>query len=477
MMTASLSAVGWLALVMALLALWALGTLALSLAGIRGDSGAEAVVNGFVAGVGLLAIVGTLTIISGFRLSISIVYALIVLLSVAAWRRGRLVVARSRLPRDRVALVILVLVALVALTIMAAATRDQLWWDGWAIWAFKARVLVNDGTLPSRFLDPEGPYGFTHLAYPLAQPLTLWWLYRHVGVVVPAIASFQGAIWITLLAILLWSALQRHVGERIAALAGLGLLLFWPMVFYALGGTADVVIALALLGTVIGMVDGMEGDDAAFWRAGSFLLLGIMTKNEGFAIAIVTLVVGGIALWKTRYLVRRSKAPLEGPPHLPGSATGTLLRTLPLALPLAALMPWSLFIRLRGVREQMLDFGMATEVLVERAWLLAVVFSDFLLSMPWLPLPFLAMIGLAALLRTFRHEPAAARALLTGWLVVGCYLAALVVVYLWTPQDIGWLLTTTLPRVLGPLVPVAVYLALRSVGGSGASQTVQARER
>jgi hypothetical protein len=463
-------AMSWLGVFLALLVLWALGALVLSLGGIRAKSGGEAMVSGFVTGVGLLALVGSTVVISGVRLSTMVLYGVILLLSVVAWRRRRFAMLCPRLPGDWVTLVILAAAALLAIALTAAATRDQLWWDGWAIWAFKARVLVTDGTLPSQFLDPEGPYGFTHLSYPLAVPLTLWWLSQHAGDFAPAIASFQGAIWIVLIGVLLCTPHRTHNPHPHPALAGMGVLLFWPLVFYALGGTADVVIALALLGTVIGVVDGMGGDDVAFWRAGSFLLLGILTKNEGLAIAVVTLLVGGFALWTTRNSGKGSEASLEGHSGLPRFARGARYRALPLLVPLIALMPWSLFVRLRGVRERMLDFGMTGGELVERGWLLAVVFSDFLLSRPWLPLPFLTAIGLAALLRTYRHEPRVARALMTGWLVVGCYLTALLVVYIWTPQDIGWLLTTTLPRVLGPFVPAVIYLTLRSVGESEASQ-------
>ncbi len=450
------SVIFWCGSAVALGSLWLLGALVLSLAGVRAEDGGERIVSEFAAGVGLLAVVGTVVVISGFTLTAPAFYGVAIVLALPVWRRRRTVGVSLRLPGDRVARAVIFSAGLVAITIIGVSTQDQLWWDGWAIWAFKARVLFIEGTLPARFVDPAGPYAFTHLSYPLGVPLASWWVYRHAGAAVPALTSLLGAVWMVLLALLLWSALRRHIGERVAALAALGILVFWPLVLYATGGTADVVIALALLGAVIGIVDGIGGDDAALWRSGVFLLLGAMSKNEGTAIAVVALPVAGVALWRVRRPLQRRGLPVGEKTRVPA--------VLPFLLPFVALAPWLIFVRLRGLQEQVVT--VAREAgglgLGERAALLSVVFEKFLLSGPWLPLPCLAAIGVLSLWLSRDRAPAAGRALTAGWVLVAGYLTTLCVVYLLTPQDLIWLLVTTLPRVLGPFVAVVIYLALRS---------------
>ena len=109
----------------------------------------------------------------------------------------------------------------------------------------------------------------------------------------------------------------------LAGTATLGTAAFWPLPYYATGGTADVVVALALLGAVAEIERGftLERTDA-LWRAGLFVALGAMAKNEGLALMVV-------ALAAVAWAVRRD--------------TGRLRRIIPLTVPLLAAAPWLVF--------------------------------------------------------------------------------------------------------------------------------------
>lgn len=303
---------------LALLALWLLGALALSLAGARRDEGLEMLVTDLVAGIIALATLGMTTIALGGRIAVTHVYLLLLLLAtLSLWRRrarrnhGMPRAASKRWqparmgatehdapvplseyapiasspaptpPRDAAgstrghvngsagsgitrntlpARTLLAGACLLLLLLAISASQDRLAWDGWAFWTLKARILFFEGTLPPTALDPEGAYPYAHPDYPLAIPLLDWWLYRHAGTPAPALASLAGVLWFATLTPLVWTALRERVGETTAALATLGTAAFWPLAFYATGGYADIAIALAILGTIIELDRMRPGD-------------------------------------------------------------------------------------------------------------------------------------------------------------------------------------------------------------------------
>jgi hypothetical protein len=427
----------WIGLVAALAALWLLGALALDAARMRSASAPGMVVADLVAGALVVSALGTAMIAVGARLSVVPFYVVLAGLLLVAARRGSIpCVPRLAVPRDGSAIALLAAASATTLAIAVAAVRDRLWWDGWAIWSLKSRVLFLDGTLAHEFLQPGGGYAFAHPEYPLALPILGWWIYSHAGSAAPALSSFMGAVWLALAPLLLWSALREESGERVSALAALGLVSFWPIAFYATGGTADVLVALCLLGAAMELERGFRcGDDGALGRCAAFLALGALTKNEGLAIAVVA---GAVAL----FMVMRSHGRRPG-------------RLLPFALPFIVLAPWWLLTSSLGVREPTVAAA-AAAVFTERIPVLAAGMADILLSGPWLPLPFLAAIGVAAAVAR------RADTLIASWFLVLGYLAAVCTVYLLTPHELVWLMNTSLTRVLSVFVPVVVFLSVRS---------------
>jgi len=461
-----------LAALLAFAALWALGAAALALAGVRARGAPGVLATDFAAGAAILACSGAILIALGLQVSLPVFYTLLVALALAVlWRRrsrraarelpgGSVAAAcpvvqalglRRAFPRDRWAAALLGATAVLLLGIAAAAAFDRLWWDGWAIWALKARVLFLDGTLPRAFLDPAGPWAFTHVDYPLAVPLVHWWVYRHAGAAAPQLASLAGFVWHALIPLLTWGALRERAGERTAAAAALATAAFWPIAFHATGGTADVVIAFALLGAVVELDRALgRGDRAALWRAGVFLALGAAAKNEGLALAVVGLAAGLLAR----------------------GGIGRARRLPALLLPLAVAAPWLLFSRANGLESDVLAGWPGTEAAARRAWQLAGGLLRQFTGTPWQPAAALAVVGVIAAAR--RRDPG----LTAGWLLLGGYAAALCGVYIIAPHDLAWLMATSLPRTFGALVPATLFLALAGAApapAATATSTADAR--
>ena len=433
-------------------AIWLLGALALSTLGLRPDRGVSAVVIDYVAGAVIVAFLGVLMVVLGFRLTPAPAYVLLFGFAIAAGAQRRWLQLRPAWPRDPVAIALLVLAALVVVVLMLSAARDRLWWDGWAIWLFKARILFLEGTIPAHVLDPRAIYRFTNPDYPLGAPLLSWWLFAHAGAIVPGLASIAGALWFAAIPVLMFSGLRGRTGPRVAAVAALACAAFWPLPFFAAGGTPDIAIAVALLGAVIHLERGFRtGRGVQFWRAGLFLALGSLHKHEGLALAIVAavVVVGAMALQRRWHR----------------AALGALL------LPFVALAPWSIFSHSLGLRTQVMlqvasmapGAAAASEgILARNVRLMAAGWVDLLRLAIWLPLPFLALAGGVAALRR------RAVGVLVAWGVVAGYAGAVKFAYIMIPDANGlaWLLATSFPRVFAALVPALVFTALISVSSS-----------
>lgn len=430
----------WIALValVAFGALWLLGALVLAFSGLRDRRDVDRCVLDLAVGTSLASAVGMATLALGGRLSLIPTYALLVALAAWAIRRRRAVWPRPVPPRDRRARALLLGTGALSGLIVLTSFRDLLWWDGWAIWGFKARVLFEAGTLPAPLLDPAGAYAFTHPEYPLGLPIVVWWIFRHAGATSPELISLAGSFWFACLPLLVWAGLRSRVGEVVAAAAALGVTAFWPLAFYARGGTADVLMAVALLGAVVELERGGR-DPSGLWGAGAFLTLGAVAKNEGLALALVALGAGVIARVRL------------GPDRL---------RIAPLLLPFAALAPWLIFTRALGLHPDVVHLSASWASVLDRIPLLLSALIAVGSSPPWLPVSVLALVGC---LGASRHRELG---LNLAWAVLAGYWATICAVYLTAPHDARWLFLTSLPRVGATLVPAVVYLSL--LGACGA---------
>jgi hypothetical protein len=422
----------------ALLAVWFAGACLLGLVGARDTRSPAGLVADFAAGGALLGFVGTVSVAAGIGVSWLTLYGPLALLATGAVLRRCRPLLRIRLPGDRPARALLLLAVAGLIVLGIGALGDLLWWDGWAIWAFKAKVLFVTGTLPPSFFDPSGPYVATNLHYPLAVPLLSWWTYLHAGASDPALVSLVGAVWFALLVLLVWGSLSDSGAPRLAAGAALGVTAFWPISSYALGGTADVVIAIVLLGSIVEMgrarTDGGAGPAV---RLAAYLSLGVLAKSEGLAIAAIVAATGLPMLWL--------------------SGGGKSLRMLGAAIvPLLVYLPWHLF----TIGQELTSAAVGTrsaQPWQERANVLRIVTEQLISEPIWMPV---CLLGLGGLALAARRRDAA---VLTGWAVLVAYVGAVIAVYLRTDADIVWLVATSYARVMAVVVPAAVVLSLAAV--------------
>jgi hypothetical protein len=376
------------------------------------------------AGVVVVASVGTFGVVLGTERSAAAIFGIGCAAALYLLRAGWSLQAER--PRPGVERRLLLLTGGAWSLLLLFAAGDRLSWDGWAIWTFKARVLAYERTLPESFLT-DGRYAFSHPDYPLALPVLQWWMGLH-GPTLPIAASMTGALLVGALAALMWSAVRERCGERVATFAALGTILFWPVVFYAVGGTADVLMALAFLGAVTSLAaPGGRG------RAAVFLALGALSKNEGLALAAVALVATAAVDLRHHRLTLRSIAPLFAP--------------------LLVALPWLAHTRSLGLGAgHLAGAGEGYSLAVRLPVLLGGV-ADVLTSPLWLPVTALGVAGMLAGLarREGTGDPAA-------WVALG-YACVLAAVYARTPYDLVWLMETSLERVTGTLVPGLVYLS------------------
>lgn len=433
---------------LALLPLWALGHLARRALGLHRNALAD-VIDDFVCGVVVLGLIGTVLVIAG-RLAVWPVYLALALAWVLARRNrtprasqgrddpaGRHQWWRGTAPRGLGVWASLA-AALVMGVLVVTALTDRLTWDGWAFWTLRAKILLLEGGFPPVVFQKPGPLDFAHPEYPLLVPLVDWWMFAHAGAPMPALASAAGGLWLAALVGLLWTELRPRTDLLTAGLAALGLALFRPIGEHATGGMAEVVMALALLGTVVSLRSATsEGGQEDWVRAALYLSLGALAKNEGTAAAVAVLI--GVAIWA---LPRRHRLPMSA---------ATLL------VPLALGVGWQLYARSLGLGVEQIGDASTVGDLMDRLILIAGAVLRLSVYRSWGPAVLLIALGYGVWVVRREAGPA-------FWLLP-IYLAMAMAVYLSTQLDLAWLLDTSLDRVVSHTVPAGVFLALVAMAG------------
>ncbi len=351
----------------------------------------------------------------------------LVLVAVAS-RRWRIPVAA---PAGRLELAALAAVAAVSLALVAMAPlRPVPGWDAVAIWSLKAKAVAAFGGYDNPvFLSAY--YGFSHQDYPpvlsawlslgrsLGGDLTVSWVGQWM-------LAWLGA-WVTTAAVLL-AARWRAV----AALVVLSFVLAPTVVRQLPMGYADAPAALLLL---VGAVLLLQ-DERPTWAAALLLATAALVKNEATVFA-GSLLVGSLA---TSALRRRAATCL--------------------AAVVVAVAPWLVFTRLHGIANDTvtpatLSPGRALHLAGARLpTILASVGGELLPASAWA----LTVVAVVVLLAVYpwRGVPVAGAAL--AWV-------AMVAVYVITPMDLHWHLSSSADRVV--LGPMALTIAMAAAAAAG----------
>jgi hypothetical protein len=381
-----------------------------------------------VLGLTVVAALGTLQVMIGSPVARWPVYAVLIIAAAAVLAGPAPAAAASGASRERVVTLLLLVAAVGVCWPLWVAQHDVLWWDGWAIW---------EGTLPSAMLAVPGPYDYAHPHYPIGVPLVTAWTYAHVGAASGVVASTVGALWFAVLVGYAWEILRRRVPAVSAALATAAIAWLDPVASHAVGGTAEVAMTIALLG-VVDAVTAPPDDTRAVWRGGTALLLGVLAKQEGLALAIIA--GGALALtWRA------------SPRTAAWRWAGATL------VPLVVWLCWQATVAQASASRLLPAQSVSWSSLGTRITDVLIVSGTLLTDGWWWPVCLLATAGLV---RTAR---AGLRWLGAGWVVVVGYLLALVAVYLVTSYDHVWLLRTSFVRVMSVTLPSLVVLSLCAV--------------
>jgi hypothetical protein len=332
--------------------------------------------------------------------------------------------------------------ALLGQATSAFAARPLKEWDGWAIWATKAKALYEFG----------GVYDPVFSSYePVAHPVLLPAL-EAIGF--RAMGAFDGTlIHVQLIGLAFgfaaaqWSLVGDRVPAAVLGMSQLALLSATPVLTQLSTNLADVPLAFFFaLGVVSLGRFVLAGEGWTLVAAALFLGAAMLTKSEGLLFAAAAFLAAAAVLAAAREWRRLG--------HLAMSAAAAF----------AILVPWRIYLAANDLRnsEYRLSDALDPGYLADRSERVRPAVSrlwDQLWSAEWgvLPLVALAAIAAGALARRYRL---AAFALLWPLLAFG----GLVLVYWISVVPVELTLTWTAERVVVSLVVGAAALAPLLVG-------------
>ena len=211
------------------------------------------------------------------------------------WRRRRITPVLGERPGVLGGVLFVLGLGLLVKATAAFAVRPLIEWDGWAIWAMKARALYDFGGAQHDVFT-TAPYA------PLQHPLLLPAL-EATGL--RAIGSYDGALIHLQLALLtlgfaagLWTLLRERVGAPLAGVAVFAIVAADSVLRQLAGNLADIPLALFVaLGLVCLGRWVLEADRGLLALAALFLGAATLTKPEGLLFAAAALVAAAVA-WR-----------------------------------------------------------------------------------------------------------------------------------------------------------------------------------
>lgn len=274
----------------------------------RATTYADALI-GLPLGIAVVMLVGGYAAILGF----AVTPTLITLLAVAAAILGGWHLSRRRSASDETetetgwswverlagaGLAIAIAWVLIA-TARAMAVKPVVEWDGWVLWATKARVLYEHPSDGATILQP-GFYGAP--SYPLGMPALEATTMRAVGHFDSALVDLQLLALVAAAIVGIWVLLRRFAHPVVIGLALLATLASSQLAYQLTTNYADVPLAfLTAVGVVAGGVWLTAGAEGRTWMLvcfSVFLAAAAWTKNEGLLFAtaaVVALLAASVA--------------------------------------------------------------------------------------------------------------------------------------------------------------------------------------
>jgi len=418
----------------------------------------------FVLGVFAVGSVGTLLLLAGrFDLAETALYV-----TTAAAAATIVVLWRTKLlPRvdvtKRDLIVLVVLAALFVPLLLAPAYTHPIAWDAVVMWLAKAKSFFYESGLHNQLFT--GPYPGTHNDYPLGASVVLATLFRLIGRTDDSAATVLLACALPAFTTLVVSAVRTAARTATRTPVVIPLLVVLALVptgvvleQYA-NGYVDTVLSAAITGTVL-----MFGY-AVMRRDRRWLLVGLVSalataniKNEGlvfFAVALLAALAYTL-LYDRAETVRSVRANFR-------RWLGPVVAFAALAVPLTA---WQIVKTVSRFPNDLAggppqnDLGFFMERLAKIGSTFA---AEVVLNMHWLWTLAVLVVVFVALMIAVAWSRTHRRLLLPGLLVV-TQAAVYLLVYLRTPHDLHWHLSTSIDRLLLHLVPAAVICAALWLG-------------
>jgi hypothetical protein len=182
------------------------------------------------------------------------------------------------------------LVALVLLVhaMRAFAVRPLVEWDGWAIWAMKARALYDFGGVAHGVFTTQ-PYG--PLQHPLFLPALEATAFRAMGAFDGTLVHVQLALLAFGFAAGLWALLRERVPAALAGATILAILAAGSTLRQLAANLADIPLAFLVALGVVALGRSLADEDGSLLPAAAVLLgAATLTKPEGLLFAVAALV-------------------------------------------------------------------------------------------------------------------------------------------------------------------------------------------
>jgi hypothetical protein len=311
-------------------------------------------------------------------------------------------------------------------------------WDAWAIWNLKARFLFRGGTEWHRLFSPV--LDWAHPDYPLLLPSTVarWWTYA--GSEDPRWPALAALLALLALIGMMAGVLRMLHGPTPALLGILALTGTAGLVGRAASQYADLPLALYMTSSLACLVlFERVGGRGPLLLAGTCAGFAASTKNEGLLFLPVLAVAW---LWSGK----RWRAPRAAVTQLGWMAAGALPGII--AITLAKLL---------AAGDNDLLYGLGFDAITTRALDLArygVIAKSLTIESLKLVMP--AVLVAAWALTGFRCSTENRQGALLCLTTAGLMLVSYGVVYLLTPYDLAWHLSTSAARLLMGLWPMAL---------------------
>jgi hypothetical protein len=225
---------------------------------------------------------------------------------------------------------LLIALVLLAHAMRTFAVRPLVEWDGWAIWAMKARALYDFGGVAHGVFTTQvyGP-----LQHPILLPALEATGFRSMGAFDGTLIHVQLVLLAFGFAAALWSLLRERVPAAFVGASILAIVAAESTLRQLAGNLADIPLAFFVALGVVALGRALLDDDSGLLPVAAILLgAATLTKPEGLLFAGAAL-IAFLAIARTR---------------------ASLLTVAAVAL---ILLPWRIFVAVHGLKNPEYSFG------------------------------------------------------------------------------------------------------------------------